>query len=291
VTSKANNEAARVLVVANETLGGRKLLDAVEERAHAGDASFALVVPQHRPRHGGIIYDEAVRDAAQVRIDLATQFLGAEGIELEAEIGDEDAYLATMDAIAVFHPSEIIVSTHPATQSGWLRHDLVQRIADASGLPVEHVVVDLAAEGLPFTVTLVVANRTASGEELLEKLKAKAAGESHSEGERGGHLFIVVVPQEGGQGHHAQAARERLGGVLERLRADGLLCAGMIGDPDPYAATMNALQSFHVSEVVISTLPAEKSGWLRANLPDRIADASGLPVEHVVVDAEAKAKA
>ena len=68
---------ARVLVVANETLGGRKLLDAVEERARAGDASFALVVPQHRPKHGGIIYNEAVRDAAQVRIDLATQFLGA----------------------------------------------------------------------------------------------------------------------------------------------------------------------------------------------------------------------
>ncbi|MDX6668943.1 MAG: hypothetical protein QOK04_2323 [Solirubrobacteraceae bacterium] len=278
----------KVLVVANETLGGRNLLDAVEERARAGDASFVLVVPQHRPRHGGIIYDEAVRDAAQVRIDLATQFLGAEGIEVEAEVGDEDAYLATMDAIAEVRPDEIIVSTHPTTQSGWLRHDLVQRIADASGLPVEHVVVDLDAEGLPFTVTLVVANRTVGGEELLEKLKAKAAGESHSAGERGGHLFIVVVPQEGGQGHHAQEARERLGAVLERLRSEGLLCAGMIGDPDPYTAAMNALESFRVSEVVISTLPEEKSGWLRANLPERIAEASGLPVEHVVVDADAQ---
>ena len=133
----------------------------------------------------------------------------------------------------------------------------------------------------------MVANRTVEGKELLEKLKAKATGESHSGGETVGHLFIVVVPQEGGQGHHAPAARQRLGEVLERLRSEGLLCAGMIGDPDPYTAAMNALQSFRVSEVVISTLPAEKSGWLRAHLPERIADASGLPVEHVVVDIDA----
>jgi hypothetical protein len=279
---------AKVLVVANETLGGRKLIDTVEQRARAGDADFSLVVPQHRPRHGGIIYDEAVRDAAQVRIDLATQFLRAEGIEIEAEVGDEDAYLAAMDAIAEFRPDEVIVSTHPATQSGWLRHDLVQRIADSSGLPVEHVVVDLDAEGLPFTVTLVVANRTVGGVELIDKLKAEAAGETHAEGERGGHLFIVVVPQEGGLGHHAGEARERLARVLERMRSEGLLCAGMIGDPDPYTAAMNALQSFRVSEVVISTLPEEKSGWMRAQLPERIAEASGLPVEHVVVDVEAQ---
>ena len=44
-----------------------------------GDADFALVVPQNRPRHGHVIYDEAVRDAAQVRVDLAQQFLGARG--------------------------------------------------------------------------------------------------------------------------------------------------------------------------------------------------------------------
>ena len=67
VTSKARSEAAKVLVVANETLGGRKLMDVVHERARAGDVEFALVVPQQRPRHGGIIYDEAVRDTAQVR--------------------------------------------------------------------------------------------------------------------------------------------------------------------------------------------------------------------------------
>jgi hypothetical protein len=168
---------ARILIVANETLGGAKLIDAVRSRHAKGDADFALVVPQNRPSHGQIIYDEAVRDAAQVRVDLAQQFLGAQGIDLVGEVGDEDPFQATMDAIADFRPDEIIVSTHPITQSGWLRRDLVERIREASDLPVEHVVVDLAQEGLPFTVTLVVANRTAGGQELLEKLKAKAAEE------------------------------------------------------------------------------------------------------------------
>jgi hypothetical protein len=271
---------ARILIVANETVGGTKLIETVRARHAQGDAEFALVVPQNRPRHGQIIYDEAVRDAAQVRVDLARQFLAAEGIELLGQVGDEDPFQATMDAIADLHPDEVIVSTHPVTQSGWLRKDLVERIREASGLPVEHVVVDLSQEGTPFSVTLVVANRTVGGHELVAKLRAKAS-------EEGEHLFIVVVPQEGGQGHHAEQARERLNAVLARLRQEGLLVAGMIGDPDPYTAAMNALQRFRVSDVVISTLPAEKSGWLRADLPARIADAARIPVEHVVVDLDA----
>src|SRR3979409_1577517 len=187
---------ARILVVANETVGGAKLIERVGARHAKGDAEFARVGPQNRPRHGQIIYDEAVRDAAQVRVDLAQQFLGAQGIELVGEVGDEDAFQATMDAVADVNPDEVIVSTHPITQSGWLRKDLVERIRQASGLPVEHVVVDLAQEGMPSTVPLVVANRTAGGQELLQKLKAKGA-------EPGEHLFIVVVPQDGGQGHTA----------------------------------------------------------------------------------------
>ena len=154
---------SRVLIVANETLGGATLMEKVRARHAEGDADFALVVPQNRPRHGQIIYDEAVRDAAQVRVDLARQFLGAQGIDLVGEVGDEDPFQATMDAIAEFQPDEIIVSTYPVTQSGWLRRDLVERIRQESGLPVEHVVVDLAQEGLPFTVTLVVANRRSAG--------------------------------------------------------------------------------------------------------------------------------
>ena len=103
--------------------------------------------------------------------------LRAEGIDAIGEVGDPDPYTATMDAVREYRPDEIIISTYPATRSGWLRRDLSSGSREATGLPVEHVVVDLDAEGLPFHVTLVVANRTASGDELLEALKAKAAAD------------------------------------------------------------------------------------------------------------------
>src|SRR6202011_1361980 len=114
-----------------------------------------------------------VRESAQVRVDLATSVLAGEGISMTGEVGDPDPFLATMDAVAERRPDEIIISTHPAMHSGWLRRDLIERIQNASGLPVEHIVVDLEQEGLPFGVTLVLANKTSSGEELLDHLMAK----------------------------------------------------------------------------------------------------------------------
>jgi hypothetical protein len=263
----------KILVVANQTLGGQKLLDLVREKSREGDTQFALVVPMNRPPHGQVIYDEAVRHAAEVRLSLARQFMSQEGIDLVGEVGDEDPFTAAMDGVAIHRPDEIIVSTLPRTASGWLRRDLVGRLEAASGLSVHHVVTDLDREGLPFDVTLVVANRTLAEAGLLEHLKAKAADKEH--------LFVVVVPQEHGQGHAAAEAHERLRATLKAFREAGLLCSGMIGNPDPYEATMNALHSFRVDDVVISTLPATKSGWLRSDLIERVREESAKPVEHV----------
>src|SRR6202035_423949 len=99
-------------------------------------------------------------------------------------------------------------STHPVTQSGWLRRDLIERMQNASGLPVEHIVVDLEQEGLPLNVTLVLSTRTSRGEELIEHLKAKAAHD-------GSDLFIAVVPQADGSGEAPREARERLGELVD----------------------------------------------------------------------------
>jgi hypothetical protein len=268
-----------VLVVANRTLGGAKLLDAVRARAASGDVRFRLVVPQSKPSAGLVIYDEAVRESAQVRVDLAVSAVTEEGIQASGEIGDPDPFLATMDAVAAHRPVEIILSTYPATHSGWLRRDLIERIQNASGLPVEHVITDVQQEGLLFNVTLVIASKTSSGEELLERLKAKAA-----HGAR--HLFIAVVPQQDGSGTAPRDARARLARMLDRLQAAGLLSSGMIGDPDPYTAAINALELFTVDDVVISTFPDERSGWLRADLIERVRHATSAQVEHVVVHEE-----
>jgi hypothetical protein len=270
-----------VLVVANRTLGGPKLLDAVRTRARSGDVRFRLTVPQSQPSAGLVIYDEAVRESAQVRVDLALSVLAAEGIAGTGEVGDPDPFLATMDAIAERRPDEIILSTHPAEHSGWLRRDLVERIENASGLPVEHIVTDLEREELPFKVTLVLASKTSSGEELIERLRQKAGDDPR------GRLFIAVVPQQDGSGSSPREARERLARMLDRLHEAGLLGSGMIGDPDPYTAAVNALELFRVDDVVISTLPDERSGWLRANLIERVQGATSAPVERVVVDLQA----
>jgi hypothetical protein len=266
-----------VLVVANRTLGGEGLLEVLRAHAQRGEARFRLVVPATAPSAGLVIYDQGVREAAQVRVDLAMSVMESEGMTATGEVGDEDPFLATMDAVAQHRPDEIIVSTHPASASGWLRRDLIERIENASGLPVEHVVVDLEREGLPFQVTLVVASKTLAGDELFEHLRRKAAGATR-------HVFIVVAPQQDGHGAAAAEARARLWTMLDRMHHAHLLSSGMIGDPDPYTATVSALQLFRVDDVVISTLPDERSGWMRANLIERVKSAASVPVEHVVVD-------
>jgi hypothetical protein len=267
-----------ILVVANQTMGGAKLLNLVQERAQAPDTSFTLVVPMTRPRSGYVIYDEAVRDSAQVRLDLTLSYLRGEDVVASGELGDEDPFTATLDAIDEYHPDEVIISTLPQSSSGWLRRDLVERIQDAANAPVTHVISDLNADGVPFKVTLIIANVTAGRGTLRARMKEIAA-------ETADMLFIVIVPlQAHGDGRAAAVARARLGNTLDRMRREGLLVAGMIGDPDPYTATMNALQFYRVERVIISTLPATRSGWMRADLISRVRKASNLEVEHIVAE-------
>ncbi len=271
--------ARRVLVVANRTLAGRALLQAVRDRAQQEETDFHLVVPMTKPRHGNVIYDHSEREAAELRIQLAHDFLRQEGIDITGEVGDEDPFTATLDGQAMFGPDEIIVSTLPETRSGWLRKDLPERIREETRLPVEHVVTDVDSEGLAIGVTLIVANRTSSGDELIETLKRQADEDST-------RVFIAVIPQEGGEGKAAQVARNRLNNLLRRLRRDGITASGMIGDPDPADAAMNALDLFTVDKVVVSTLPGQRSGWLRGGVVDRIRNATRAEVEHIEVEME-----
>ena len=264
---------AGILVLANETIGGAGLLNAIRERHEQGDAHFYVVVPQSKPRHGNVIYNEAVRDSAQVRVDLALAFMRDEKIEGSGEVGDADPFNAAMDAIGAHRIDEIIISTLPAVTSGWLKRDLPERLELESGLPVQHIVVDVDSEGLPFDVTLVLANQTAAGDELVKHLEKLA--------EEGPHRFIVVVPQDSGDGRAVRAARDRLARLLESLESDHLVAAGMIGDPDPYTAAMNAAQYFHISEIVVSTLPEGSSQWMADKLVERIEGATNKPVEHI----------
>ena len=271
-----------VLILANETIAGEALLERIKARGEEG-ARFFVVVPQQRPRHGNVIYDEVVRDQAQVRVDLALEFIRDLGAAGEGEVGDQDPFNAAMDAFRAQPIDEVIVSTLPASTSGWVKRDLIERLEEATNVPVEHVVVDLEKEGLPFDVTLVVANLTVAAPELVERLKALA--------DEGPRRFIVVVPQSGVQGHRVREARQRLKRLLASLDDAGIVAAGMIGDPDPYTSVMNAVQYFHISEIVISTLPEGSSQWVADKLVERVREATNVSVEHIESRTAEKAEA
>jgi hypothetical protein len=235
-----------------------------------------VICPQNEPKHGYVVYDDLVRTAAENRLEITLDELREEGIDAQGEVMDPDPYQATMDGIAQFHADEVIISTHPATRSGWLRRDLVDRIRTDSGLPITHVIVDLDADRAHKISTLVVANQTVTGEPLIELLNKKA--------EEAPHRFTVVVPQ--GDGTREQAD-ERLQTTLARLRERGLEATGQVLDPDPFTAIQNALQFYRVDEIVISTFPGERSGWLRMNLVERTRSTTACPVEHIEVSQEA----
>jgi hypothetical protein len=228
-----------------------------------------VICPQNEPKHGYVVYDESVRDAAENRLRTTLAQLREIGVEAEGDVMDPDPYSAIADALNENGYDEIIVSTHPETRSGWMRRDLVDRVRESSGLPVEHVVVDLDVDREEVTRTLVIANQTAGGQPLLGLLKGKAAEKPHR--------FVLVVPASD------DVAPERLAHVLELMHGQGLQAVGQIGHPDPFTAIQNTLQFYAIDEIVISTFPATRSGWLRNDLIERVRSSTSKPVEHVVV--------
>ncbi len=262
----------RILVVANETVAGKPLIDAVRKQAQGEEVQVHVISPQNQPKHGYVIYDEHVRDAAQNRLEMTIALLREAGIEADGEVMDPDPYSAVMDALGEQDYDQIVISTHPETRSGWLRQGLVDRVARAARRPVEHVVVDLDAERDDVKRTLVVANQTVASRELLDALKRKA-----SEGPR---RFIVIAPQD--DSNSEGDPHERLAKTLEELEEAGLQAVGQVEHHDPYTAIQNALQFYAPDDIVISTFPETRSGWLRNDLIGRVEDSTGKSVEHVV---------
>jgi hypothetical protein len=137
----------RILVVANETVGGPELRTEIESRAGEEHARVLVVAPAlNSPlKHWASDEDEA-RDAAQARLDASVSSLRAVGLDVSGEVGDGDPLQAIEDAIRTFRPDELIVSTHPAGRSNWLERGLVEEARQRFALPLTHVVVDLDAD-------------------------------------------------------------------------------------------------------------------------------------------------
>jgi hypothetical protein len=137
----------RVLVVANETVAGRKLHDAIR-RATLGRPSSVLVVsPALNSPLRHFVSDEGdARRKAQDRLDGSLHALADAGIEARGEVGDADPLQAIADSLRTFGADEIIISTHPEGRSNWLEKGVVSGAQKRFTVPITHVVVDLEAE-------------------------------------------------------------------------------------------------------------------------------------------------
>ncbi len=137
----------RILVVANETVGGTKLRQCIEDRAHGHRAEVLVVSPAlNSPVRHWASDEDPARAQAQARLDASLSRLHELGIEARGEVGDAEPLQAIEDALRTFSPDELIVSTHPEGRSHWLEQDLVKKARERFALPITHVVVDLEAE-------------------------------------------------------------------------------------------------------------------------------------------------
>ena len=269
-----------VLVVANETVTGRGLIEAIERRrAEADELQVTVVCPVNQPERGYVVYQDTRRAAAGRRLEKTLALLRGEGISAFGLVVETDPVTAVRDAIAQLEPAvdEIIVATHPQQKSGWLRRNVVDKIRSAAGgIPVEHVVVDVRTEGEGEANVLVIANETVLGEHLLRRIRERA-GESRAS-------FLIISPQsDPSEAAHPEAER-RLKRAIGELRGAGIDAHGQVAHPDPFTAAMEAIREERVDEIIVSTFEPERSGWLRRDLVERLRAETRLPVEHLVAE-------
>jgi hypothetical protein len=259
-----------ILVVANETAASATLLDAV--RAEAGsDDRVTVVAPVNEPNEGYVVYEDTRRAAAGRRLERTLKMLREAGVTAQGFVVETGPVQAVKDALAQIEPpvDEIVVSTHGPGRSGWMRRDAVGEIERLAGVPVKHVVVE--SEGGGEANVLVIANQTVLSPELLDRIRER--------NEQGAAAFLIVAPQ-GDDEEHADADR-RLRLALTELRGEGIEAHGQVVHPDPYTAARHVVNDERVDEIIVSTFPGERSGWLRRDLVQRLRKDTGLPVDHV----------
>jgi hypothetical protein len=261
-----------ILVVANETVVSQALVDVIEEKAKGGDARVTVLAPVSQPRQGYVVYYDTRRAAARRRLDKTLALLRSDRVPATGVVVETDPVSALRDAIDQLEPDEIVVSTHPQQKSGWLRSNAVDQMRRIAGeLPFEHVVVDLEAEHGEANV-LVVANQTVLDEPLLAKIRERAA--------KGPASFLIISPQGQSETSYDEAER-RLRRAVALLRSEGIDVHGQISHPDPHQAVTEALEDERIDELIVSTFPGARSGWLRQDLVERLRKDTGLPLEHI----------
>jgi GABA permease len=137
----------RILVIANETVGGGPLRKQIQELSQGYDTKVLVVTPALNSRVRTITSDvDPAREQAQQRLDASLARLRQDGIDARGEVGDGDPLQAIEDAVRTFGADQIVISTHPEGRSHWLERGVVDKAKERFAVPITHVVVDLEAE-------------------------------------------------------------------------------------------------------------------------------------------------
>jgi hypothetical protein len=116
---------------------------------------------------------------------------------------------------------------------------------------------------------LVVAHRTAATPLLINAVRARSG--------RGECSFTLLVPRPYWDPDTDEATMTLELAIPLLEEAVGGHVDGIIGDSDPFVAVRDAVTTLAIDEIIISTLPARVSQWLRRDLPHRV-ERFGLPV-------------
>jgi len=265
-----------LLVFLNEVAGGRKLLQAVRERAEK--VSFvAVAAPQNQPAVGQLIDAGELRDAARARVEVTMSILAEYGIDSIGEVMDRDPALALDDAVRAHEPGELLLSCRSGTRFGITRKDLVEW-AKAHCEPettVTHIPVRIVDDSIRWDVihTLVVATKTVATPDLVNRLKERA-------GERP-HRYTIICPRSE-EVSEPEVVRDLATTLAELYRAD-IDATGQPMSPDPFHAVRNAIEHYRIDEVLISTFAGEESRWLENDLIGSVREITEKPVEHLQV--------
>jgi hypothetical protein len=278
------SEARPLLVFLNEVAGGRKLLQAVRERAE-GVPFVAVAAPQNQPAVGQLIDAGELREAARARVEVTMSILSEYGIASVGEVMDPQSSLALDDAVRAHEPGEVLLSCRSETRFGITRKDLVEwaKSRFEPEVAVTHIPVRIEDDSIRWDVihTLVVATQTVATPDLLNRLKERA-------GERP-HRYTIICPRADDV-TEAQIVRDLASTLAELYRAD-VDATGQPMSPEPFRAVQNAIEHYRIDEVLISTFAGETSRWLEGDLIGRVREITEKPVEHLEVGRPATAVA
>jgi hypothetical protein len=144
---RGSEHERRILVIANETVGGERLRDEIRQRSEGYDEQVFVVTPAlNSPLRHWASDEDGARVSAQERLNTSLDRLRSLGIDARGEIGDGEPLQAMEDALRLFGADEIIISTHPEGRSHWLEKNVVESARERFAVPITHVVVDLEAE-------------------------------------------------------------------------------------------------------------------------------------------------